>query len=154
MEMTHQEIELTAYCGLYCGDCIRYKSRFADLARDLGDELQKVTFDKYAEAKSASVKELGHYREFREVLDAMVKLKCDIPCRAGGDGCMQPCEIKACVQLKGLEGCWQCDEFEACGKFEFLNPICGDTPRENLRKINEYGLDAWAEHRGKYYAWL
>jgi len=154
MEMTHQEIELTAYCGLYCGDCIRYKSRFEDLARDLGNELQKVRFDRYAEAKSASVKELGHYREFREVLDAMVKLKCDIPCRAGGDGCIQPCEIKACVQLKGLEGCWQCDEFEGCGKFEFLEPICGDTPQQNLRKIKEYGLDGWAQYRGKYYAWL
>ena len=152
--MNNREIELTAYCGLYCGDCIRYKGRFADLARDLGNELQKVRFDKYAEAKSASVREFGNYKECREVLDAMVKLKCDIPCRAGGDGCVQPCEIKACVQLKGLEGCWQCDEFEGCGKFEFLKPICGDTPQQNLRKIKEYGLDGWAQYRGKYYAWL
>ena len=152
--MNNQGIELTAYCGLYCGDCIRHKSRFADLARDLADELQRVTFDKYAEAKSASVKEFGHYEECRQVLDAMVKLKCDAPCRAGGDGCLQPCEIKACVQLKGLEGCWQCDEFEACGKFEFLEPICGDTPQQNLRKIKEYGLDGWVQYRGKYYAWL
>ena len=152
--MDDKGIELTAYCGLYCGDCIRYKSRFADLARDFGNELQKTIFDKYAEAKSASVKEFGHYEEFREVLDAMVKLKCDAPCRAGGDGCVQPCEIKACVQLKGLEGCWQCDEFEACGKFEFLKPICGNTPQENLRRIKNHGLDGWVEQRGKYYPWL
>jgi len=152
--MDNQEIELTAYCGLYCGDCIRHRSKFEDLARDLGNELQKVRFDKYAEAKSASVRGFGNYEEFRDVLDAMVKLKCDAPCRAGGDGCLQPCEIKACVQLKGLEGCWQCDEFEGCGKFEFLEPICGDTPQQNLRKIKEYGLDGWAQYRGKYYAWL
>ena len=152
--MKNPGIELTAYCGLYCGDCIRYKSRFEDLARDLGNELQKIRFDKYAEAKSASVRGFGNYKEFRDVLDAMVKLKCDAPCRAGRDGCLQPCEIKACVQLKGLEGCWQCDEFEGCGKFEFLEPICGDTPQQNLRKIKEYGLDGWAQYRGKYYAWL
>jgi len=152
--MSNKEIELTAYCGLYCGDCIRYKSKFADLARDLSSELQRVVFDKYAEAETASVKEFGHYDEFRDVLDAIVKLKCDAPCRAGGDGCLQPCVIKACVRLKGIEGCWECDEFEACGKFEFLKPLHGDTPRKNLGKIKEHGLAGWVEHRGRFYLWL
>jgi len=65
--MSNKEIELTAYCGLYCGDCIRYKSKFVDLARNLNSELQRVVFDKYAEAETASVKKLGHYDEFRDV---------------------------------------------------------------------------------------
>jgi hypothetical protein len=39
--MSKQEIELTAYCGLYCGDCIRYRSKAIDLAEDLAYELQK-----------------------------------------------------------------------------------------------------------------
>ena len=30
--------ELTAYCGLYCGDCHRYQSRYSELARDLKRE--------------------------------------------------------------------------------------------------------------------
>ena len=152
--MNDQEIELTAYCGLYCGDCIRYRSKAADLARELENELQKVKFDGYAEVKSTSVKEFGYYKEFCRVLDVIAKLKCDTPCRAGGDGCLQPCEIKECVQSKNLEGYWKCNEFERCEKFEFLKPFHGDTPHKNLRKIKEYGFDRWVEHREKFYVWL
>ncbi len=152
--MNKQEIELTAYCGLYCGDCIRYRSKFSDLARDLESELQKVKFDKYAGVKSTSVKEFRHYKEFYKLLDALAKLRCDTSCRTGGDGCSQPCKIKKCVQSKNLEGCWECDEFEKCEKFEFLKPYHGDTAQKNLRKIKEYGLDRWAKHRKKSYLWL
>jgi hypothetical protein len=152
--MSNSEVELTAYCGLYCGDCLRYRSKAAGLARDLLSELQAIRFDRYAEVKSTSVKELKHYDECCQVLDAIVKLECDTPCRAGGDGCLQPCEIKTCVQSKKLEGCWECGEFEGCDKFEFFRPIHGDTTRENLRKIKKYDLDGWAKHRGKFYAWL
>jgi hypothetical protein len=154
MKKNYSKSELTAYCGLYCGDCLRYRSKVTQLAQDLLIELQMVRFDKYAEVKSASVKEFKHYDECRQVLEAMVALHCNTPCRAGGDGCSEPCEIKKCVQAKKLEGCWQCDELDLCGKFEFLKPVCGDTPKENLRKIKEHGLDGWVEHRGKYYRWL
>lgn len=150
----NSEVELTAYCGLYCGDCLRYKSKAADLVRDLQNELQKVKFDKYAKVKGVFVEEFKHYTKCREVLNAIVKLKCDTPCRAGGDGCLQPCEIKSCVQTKKLEGCWECGEFEGCNKFEFFNLFHGDTAKENLRKVKKYGLEEWAEHRGKFYRWL
>ena len=153
-EENNLEAELTAYCGLYCGDCIRYRSKAVDLARDLLSELQAVRFDKYAQVKSAAVKELEHYDECTQVLDAIVKLGCDTPCKAGGDGCSGPCEIKNCVQMKKLQGCWECGEFERCEKFEFFKPIHGNTTRGNLRKIKEYGLNKWAEHREKFYSWL
>jgi hypothetical protein len=152
--MGKQEFELTAYCGLYCGDCIRYRSKAIDLAEDLAEELHKIKFDKYAEIRKDSVEEFKHYKEFRRVLDAIAKLQCDIPCRLGGDGCLEPCEIKKCVQAKNLEGCWECDEFETCKKFDFLKAFHGETPRDNLRKIKEHGLHRWANYRGKCYPWL
>lgn len=145
--------DLTAYCGLYCGDCIRFRSKTTQLAKDLMTELQIVQFDKYAEVKSAAVKELEHYDECIQVLDAIVNLGCDTLCTAGGDGCSQSCEIKSCVQSKHLSGCWGCNEFEMCDKFEFLKPIHGDTTKGNLRKIKQYGLDGWVKHRGKFYPW-
>jgi hypothetical protein len=86
--------------------------------------------------KSAAVKELEGYDECLQVLGAIVKLGCDTPCRAGGDGCSRPCEIKR------------------CDKFEFFKPIHGDTTKGNLRKIKEYGLNRWVEHREKFYSWL
>jgi hypothetical protein len=153
-ELQNSEVELTAYCGLYCGDCLRYKSKAADLARALQNELQKVKFDKYAKVKGIFVEDFKHYTECRKVLNAIIKLKCDTPCRVGGDGCLQPCEIKNCVQTKKLEGCWECDEFEGCNKFELFKLFHGDTAKENLRKIKKYSLDGWVEKRGKFYPWL
>lgn len=149
----NSEAELAAYCGLYCGDCIRFNSKAAELARDLMKEMESVQFDKYAKVKKAAVKELEHYEECINVLDAIVKLGCDTPCKAGGDGCSGPCQIKSCVQAKKLEGCWECDTFEICDKFEFLRPVHSDATRSNLRKIRKYGLDGWAKHRGKFYSW-
>ncbi|MCJ7515820.1 MAG: DUF3795 domain-containing protein [Dehalococcoidia bacterium] len=152
-EKNNLEAELTGYCGLYCGDCLRFKSKSVELARDLMAELKAVQFDKYAEVKSAAVKELEHYDECIQVLEAVDKLGCDTPCRAGGDGCLQPCKIKSCVLSKQIGGCWDCDEFERCDKLEFFKPMHGDTTVGNLRKIRKYGLNKWAEHRGKFYSW-
>jgi hypothetical protein len=151
--MNHQEFELTAYCGLYCGDCLRYNGKVVELAGELWHELHKAQFDKYAAVKSKSVNEFEDYDKFCQVLEAIAKLKCISPCRLGGDGCPSPCEIKKCAQAKGMQGCWQCHQMERCAKFELLKPFHGDTPRENLRKIQKHGLDKWAKHRAKFYSW-
>jgi len=153
MEMDKQQAELTAYCGLYCGDCLRYRSKVMNLTRDLADELQAMRFNRYAEVKSSSVKEFKGYSTFNEVLDAISNLRCDTPCRSGGDGCLQPCDIKRCVLSKNLAGCWECKEFGDCDKFQFFEVFHGNAAKENLRKIKKYGLDRWAEHREKFYVW-
>jgi len=152
--MSHQEFELTAYCGLYCGDCIRYNSKAVDLAGELWHELRKSQFNKYAEVKSKSVKEFEHYDECCKVLEAIAKLKCISPCRLAGDGCASPCKIKKCIRSNGKQGCWQCHEMEKCAKLEFLKPFHGEGPWENLRRIQKQGLDKWAKHRAKFYPWL
>lgn len=148
--------DLTAFCGLFCGDCIRYKCKASDLASQLSIELLKINFGDYAKVKRAHVKELESYEKMMSALDAICKLKCDTPCRLGNGGCVQSCEIAKCVRSKCIEGCWDCSdkEFEACDRFEFLMPFHGDVPRNNIKKIKEYGLDGWAEHREKCYRWL
>ncbi len=151
-----KETELTAYCGLYCGDCIRFRSRAADLARDLLNELHNTKFDKYAEVKSSSMNEaedLEHYQDCCKVLSAIVELQCNEPCRVGGGCPTFSCKIVECCQKKGLEGCWQCAEFENCREFESLKSFHGDAPIMNLQKIEKLGLDKWAEHRCKFYVW-
>jgi hypothetical protein len=152
-------IELTAYCGLYCGDCIRYRSRASDLARDLLTELKNTEFGKYAAIKSSSAKQLNavrqfeHYGECCEILEAIVALQCNSPCRVGGGCSTFSCAILECCRKKGFNGCWQCNEFESCDKLEPLRSIHGDAPRQNLKTIKEFGLDRWAEHRHKAYVW-
>lgn len=151
--MGRQEIELTAYCGLYCGDCIRYKSRVSDLANELREELLKAQFEKYAEVKSMFVKELKHYKECCEVLESLAELQCHSACRDGGCPTFS-CKIIACCRSKGFKGCWECNEFDGCGEFRFLEPFHGDIPLKNLRKINELGLEKWTAHREKFFLWL
>jgi hypothetical protein len=151
--MGQHDRELTAYCGLFCGDCIRYKSKASDLASQLLDELGKTKFENYVKVKQRSVKELKTYKETISTLEVIRKLKCDIPCRLGGDGCAQPCKVANCTHLKGIEGCWECKEFEVCDNFEFLRPFHGNTPQNNIKKIRNYGLDKWAAHREGMYTW-
>ena len=157
--MNNTARELTAYCGLYCEDCIRYQSKAADLARDLLSELRNIEFAKYAEIKSSAEKQFDAVKQFRnyteccEFLEAIIALQCNNPCRTGGGYPTFSCSILECCLKKGFEGCWQCSEFESCPHFQSLKSIHGDSPKKNLRKVKELGLDRWAEHREKPYIW-
>lgn len=151
--------ELTAYCGLYCGDCNRFRSRSSDLARDLLTELQNTHFDKYAEVKSSSVDQADskevfkNYEKCREVLEAIVNLQCNSPCRVGGGCSSFSCKVLECCMANGLEGCWECDRFENCDNLHFLESMHHITPVENLKTIKKYGIDSWTDHRREFYIW-
>ena len=151
--MDNKVIKFTAYCGLYCGDCIRYRSKAANLARELLTELQTTEFGKYADIKSRSTKVLENYKQCYLVLEAIIELQCNEPCCVGGGCPTFSCGILECCQSQGYQGCWECDNFEECNKFEFLKPYHGETPVINLRKIKELGLDRWTEHRQKFFVW-
>ncbi len=135
--------DLIAYCGLYCGDCFRYKGKIADLARDLRKELRAAKFAGTAEAMAAIpfFDVFKDYDTCYEVLGAMVKLRCNKACRDGGGPPF--CEMRKCCQKNGIEGCWQCGEFEVCGKLDFLKPIHGDAHIRNLRILQKKGTEAF-----------
>jgi len=143
--MRERDGNLIAYCGLYCGDCFSYKGKVADLARDLRKELRQAKFDRLAEA--IPFKEFQHYKECYEVLGALVRLRCKNVCKGGGGPPF--CQIRKCCQQKGIDGCWECEEFEACEKLVFLKPVHGDAHVKNLRKINKAGVGSFLE--GKRY---
>lgn len=146
--------DLTCYCGLYCGDCIRYKSKASQFAADLLKEFENTQFDEYAKAKASQIRDFQHYQIVVDLLTHISQLRCEIPCRLGGDGCMGSCSIIECVKGKSLEGCWECPEYKACKKLDFLKPFHGDTPLHNLSKIKKFGIETWAKHRRKFYPWL
>ena len=148
-----EDENLLAYCGLFCGDCIRYGSKAFDLANELYLELGLIKFNEYAKIKSKEIKTLKFCSEMMNTLNAINKLKCDIPCRLGGDGCLNKCEIVKCVNSKSYNGCWECQNFEKCEKFEFLKPFHGNGPQKNCESILKYGFDNWTNHRTKFYPW-
>jgi hypothetical protein len=93
---------LTAYCGLYCGDCVRYKSKASGFANELLNEIERLHLSEYASVKQAHTKEFKNFDTFISSLNAISKIKCEIPCSLGGDGCGGSCEIIKCVKNKSL----------------------------------------------------
>ena len=137
-----EDKDLIAYCGLYCGDCFGYRQKIADLARDLRKELRQSKFAKTAESLSevSFFKAYKNYPQCYEVLGAMVRLRCK-SCRAGGGPPF--CKMRSCCQKKGIDGCWQCDEFETCQKLDFLKANHDDAHIKNLRILKKKGVDSF-----------
>jgi hypothetical protein len=144
-----EEKELIAYCGLYCGDCFAHRGVVADLARDLRKELRQAKFNHIAQAMSET-SFFAVYKDYPrcyEVLGALVKFRCKKTCRFGGGPPF--CKIRKCCQNKGLEGCWQCNEFETCESLDFLKTSHGEAHLKNLKKLKKEGVDNFI--KGKRY---
>lgn len=60
------EFELNAYCGLFCGDCIRYRMKASDLSAELLGELETIDFEQYARIKSSPEKQLDPVKQFSD----------------------------------------------------------------------------------------
>ncbi len=149
--MVKNEENLIAYCGLYCGDCIAYKGKVADLSRDLRKELRQVRFDKTAEfmSKISFFEVFKNYKQCYEVLGGMVKLRCKKACKGGGGPPF--CKIRLCSQKKGFQGCWECDEFETCKKLDFLKGNHGNAHIKNLRKLKKNGITEFLKGKKYWY---
>ncbi|MBU1741003.1 MAG: DUF3795 domain-containing protein [Proteobacteria bacterium] len=151
--MTGENRALIAFCGLYCGDCLRLGSRAAELAAKLRAELEKSRFAEYVQVKSEFAPEFQDYPDFLKVLQAVIDLDCPSGCRKGGCPGLD-CAIRACCLDKQLDGCWECDGLDQCDRFDFLTPWHGDVVRHNLRPIRALGPEAWLERRPLFYVWL
>ncbi len=137
--MTKNDKNLIAYCGLYCGDCFNYKGEIADLARDLRKKLRESKFECASEGLSKYFKDFKDYETCYRVLGSMVRLRCKKACINGGGN--PNCKIRKCCQKKEIRGCFECEEFQTCKKFDFLKPIHKDANLKNLKKIKKNGQD-------------
>ena len=133
--MNFSQQEMTGYCGLYCGDCLRFNNKASEFASLLADELEIIQFQNYAEVKKQSEPTFSNHHVLPSLLNSISALNCTIPCRAGGDGCSAGCTIIGCVNSKSISGCWQCETFEECEQFDFLKPFHGEANIINLRLI-------------------
>ncbi|MBU1053489.1 MAG: DUF3795 domain-containing protein [Proteobacteria bacterium] len=146
--------DLTGYCGLYCGDCIRYNCRASELSSELLREFEKHHFNEYANVKKVHNSAFENFEKLTDLLKAISEINCETPCGSGGDGCGGSCIIISCVHEKQIQGCWECEEFANCEKLNFLKPFHGNSIVENLRRIQKYGISDWAKHREKCYPWV
>jgi hypothetical protein len=145
--MPVSKTKMTAYCGLYCGECAFNKGTIPDLARDLRKELRQARFDKAAEV--IPFIDAEKYQEAYEVMGSLVKLRCK-GCKTSARS--RFCDIAKCAIKKGYEGCWECDDFTHCDKMEFLAHVHGDGHIKNLRKIKRVGVDQWVKEGPLWYS--
>lgn len=145
--------DTTAYCGIHCPDCILYRNQFSSCAAQLQEKLNEVAFEKYAAIETPFGADFTGYESFKTILKSLADAQCGQPCRVGKGCSGTPCAIMECCLAKGSAGCWECDTLDQCGKFAFLEPRCGQMPKNNARMIRKLGLEAWAESRDPLYVW-
>jgi hypothetical protein len=146
----NQNKKYTAYCGLFCLDCIPSDKRLFETIDEIETLLIEIKFDKYAELKSKNNETFKNYSKFLDVLKEMKNLECKYVCTEGG--CKEDCKIRECVEEKQYEGCWECDDFKECQLLEHLKKI--HPIEHNLKMIKKYGVNDWARKRKPHYFWL
>ena len=152
--------EQTAYCGLWCGSCISGNSELFAAARKLLKLLDEAKFENYAAFKAVSGKHpvpaFAHYDKFRELLAALPSIACEPTCFNGpcseAVGCTPDCKLRRCPVEKGLAGCWECDERDTCPAFLELDSRHPEL-KDNIRLLNEHGVDDWARFREEIDIW-
>ena len=121
---------LVGRCGLYCGACGIYRAY-----KDNGEFLERLA---------------KHFKCLSE------KVRCE--------GCMAltleswgyDCKIVQCLRNKGLEFCYQCNEYEnkTCEKFEKLSERYlenGEDIRANLERIKKGETEEWLHESEEKY---
>ncbi len=141
MNLSGNERLVTA-CGLYCGNCAIYNGTIGDTADQLKRLLESHGLGKET---MAHIPGTDWYEGFdRGLTWCRESVHCG-GCRS--EARFNPmCELQKCVvQEKGLDFCFQCDQFpcDILAKFEQEFFPCIET----LRKINETGVAEWVRQQ-------
>ena len=139
--MEYSEIlEFLAPCGLSCHKCLGYmKGDIAFHSKKLQDLLGN--FDVYAERFSKFLPVFQNYPSFKTLLSRLAEPDCQ-GCRQGT--CKLPnCGVAECYKNKGVDFCFQCDEFP-CEKTNFDPHLKVRWMKMNNR-MKEIGVEAYFE---------
>ena len=151
--MSGQRLKMIAYCGLFCGDCLRYRSKITDTARVLLLELEKQEFYKYAQVKMKFDEEFKNYSLYVDMLKKIIGLECKRSCREGHGCAAFECQILKCCVENQYEGCWECERLVGCDKFDFLKPFHGETPKNNCIDLHNNGFENFVSRKQAFYVW-
>lgn len=129
-----------APCGLDCSKCIACaRGEIKEHSRRLKSLLGE--FSRYAERFSAFLPVFRNYPQFDELLAYLCRGDC-IGCREGT--CKYPnCGVAPCYDGKGVDFCFQCDEFP-CDKTNFDPDLKRRWIQMNGR-MKEIGVEAYWE---------
>ena len=125
------ELEFVTCCGLYCGLCSG-RARTPQRAAALQGAMAEEGWPEWGA-------EIPGFAEFWGFLEGLQANGGCPGCRAGGGP--PHCQIRACVQRRGLELCSQCADFP-CSRIEALGAIYPTLIADN-RRLQLVGLEQW-----------
>jgi len=139
--MKYNEIlERLAPCGLNCIKCMAFAE--GDIKKN-ANELKKLlgAFDLYARRFSHFASVFENYPSFKKLLDYFAQAGCK-GCRKGE--CLYPnCGVASCYKEKGVDFCFQCEEFP-CAQSNF-DPNLKERWIKMNRRMKEVGVEAYFE---------
>lgn len=134
-------LEILAPCGLSCRTCFaNSRGEIRLLSHRLKDLLG--SFDNYAERFSSFLPIFKNYSAFGEILAFFAQGNCD-GCRRGTCGILPNCGVIKCYQKKGVDFCFQCNEFP-CYKTNF-NPELKAKWIQMNNRMKEIGIISYLE---------
>lgn len=139
-----------APCGLHCGKCLSNPdSPIASLARELRFELGK--FAKIAPRFAGYDPVFEDYPAFERILDRLAHQGTCQGCRFGGACLFGGCKVPACIKERGVDFCFQCDDFP-CDRHG-LPPMLEGIWNERNAMMLEGGLEEffnWVDNLPRY----
>lgn len=140
--MKYKEIlDILAPCGLNCRKCLFYSN---GEIRKHSIKLKELlgSFDKYAERFSGIINPIfKNYSYFKDLLAYFTQADCK-GCREG-ECKYSNCGVFTCFHQKGVDFCFQCDEFP-CEKTNFDLDLKRRWIQMNNR-MKEIGVEAYFE---------
>ena len=133
-------LKTLAPCGLNCSKCQAYSE--GEIKKH-ADELKRLlgSFDRYAERFSNFLPVFRNYHAFKELLNQFSEANCK-GCRQGD--CKYPnCGVASCYKQKGVDFCFQCNEFP-CDKTNF-DPNLHKRWLAMNKRMKEAGVEAYFE---------
>lgn len=122
-----QVVKRLAPCGLDCSRCADYESgEIRELSLKLAQLL--AGYGRVAKMKEDKNPIFSSYPQFEEILSSFSRASCG-GCRSGALKCPIECHAKTCFKEKGVDFCFQCDEYP-CDK-QFTGGL-----RERWKTIN------------------
>jgi len=137
MSEYEKEIELVAYCGIYCRLCDYYTGRIRDSAKDL---LRVV--EKHPELKLFA--DTAKAFDFANFIKGLKWVSKEFPpcvggCRGGGG--WRDCPMRKCCVERSVRFCYECSDFPCQALKNFPKRI------GELSEIKKTGLESWVKRR-------
>ena len=132
-------IEIIAPCGLNCNKCVAFVQGEIRRHSLTIAELLGPNFDTYAERFAHMNPNFKKYPAFKELLGFFCAGSCG-GCRM--EGCLfQACGVHTCVKEKGVDFCFECDEFPC--KNSGLPPPLYERWKKNNEMMRDLGVGGY-----------